>query len=89
MVHKARSIFSWVDHVARLDHKEFKRRYRLDVDSFYELLRMLKPLLDVCNEKQARNGKWGELIDNEGRGGVSAKATPFSYFYQTFTFCKS
>ena len=33
------SPFCWEDHLARLTEAEFKARYRLDFDSFHELLR--------------------------------------------------
>jgi hypothetical protein len=44
--------FSWEQHVRRLTEGEFRKRYRLDWDSFQELLRLLRPHLEF-EEKSA------------------------------------
>ena len=57
--------FVWADHVARLTESEFKLRYRLTADAFYDLVEILRPDLTACNERLARNAKWGHLISVE------------------------
>ena len=54
--------FSWEDHLLRLTEAEFKLRYRLNFDSFMDLLHILRADLVVSNEKQARFAKWGQLV---------------------------
>ena len=54
--------FSWTDHVARLSEDEFKQRYRLTFDAFYQMLQKIRPALDV-NEKMAKVGKWGHVVE--------------------------
>ena len=54
--------FSWEDHLLRLTEAEFKLRYRLNFDSFMDLLHILRADLVVSNEKQARFTKWGQLV---------------------------
>ena len=40
---RVESPFSWADHLARLTEREFKQRYRLDYDSFKELVNVVRP----------------------------------------------
>ena len=54
--------FSWEEHLLRLTEAEFKLRYRLNFDSFMDLLHILRADLVVSNEKQARFAKWGQLV---------------------------
>ena len=51
------SPFMWENHVARLTAAEFKLRYRLTAESFYTLLDMLEPALQVGSAKQAQCSK--------------------------------
>ena len=50
---KDASPFIWADHVDRLTEAEFKLRYRLDADSFYTLLDMVRAPLAAANAQQA------------------------------------
>ena len=54
--------FCWRTHLMRLTATEFKARYRLDIDAFYDLLQIIKPCLEIKNEKMARLAKWGDLV---------------------------
>ena len=54
--------FVWEDHVGRLTESEFKLRYRLAVDAFYDLADILREDLSVLDEAKARATKWGQLI---------------------------
>jgi hypothetical protein len=49
--------FSWADHVARLSELEFKKRYRLTVAAFNDLLAILRPQLEAINLQLARNSR--------------------------------
>ena len=57
--------FSWSEHVLRLTEAEFKLRYRLDFDSFMELVSWIRSAISVSNEKQAKFAKWGQLVAPE------------------------
>ena len=57
--------FCWEDHLLRLNETDFKRRYRLDFDSFMKLLRVISKDLDVDDECRAACGRQGELVRNE------------------------
>ena len=57
------SPFNWENHVARLTAAEFKLRYRLTAESFYTLLDMLEPALQVDSAKQARCSKGSVMIE--------------------------
>ena len=46
--------FTWHEHVLRLTEAEFKLRYRLDFDSFMQLVTSIRPAICVSNEKQAK-----------------------------------
>ena len=65
--------FSWDLHVLRLTEAEFKLRYRLDFDSFMELLSLLRKDLEPKSEKMARLAKGGELIVPEVRLAVALR----------------
>ena len=56
--------FCWADHVARLSELEFKQRYRLTFDAFYEMLDSIKPALTV-DEKMAKVTKNGHVVEPE------------------------
>ena len=47
--------FSWGEHVQDMYEHEFKLRYRLSSDSFYKLLNILRPELEVSVEQQMRS----------------------------------
>ena len=51
------SPFVWEDHVRRFTPAEFKLRYRLTAEAFYELLYKIGDRLSVKNEKNAVNSK--------------------------------
>ena len=59
--------FSWEAHLQRLDEEEFKRRYRLDFDSFNVLLERLRPELELTGKAalQAKRGNFGVVISPE------------------------
>ena len=42
--------FSWELHVRRLNEEEFRRRYRMDFDSFNVLLERLRPHLELSGK---------------------------------------
>ena len=58
--------FTWADHVEKLSERDFKLRYRMDSDSFYELLDILKPGLEG-NEKKRSQARCGVPIELETR----------------------
>ena len=62
---RPQSPFSWEDHVARLTEPEFKQRYRLNWDSFQDLLRLIRDDISVEDEQKARHAKWGAIIKPE------------------------
>ena len=70
---RPKTAFSWTDHVQNMDEDEFKLRYRLDYDSFMDLVRKLKPHLSVKSEAQARLAKWGELIQPETKLAIALR----------------
>ena len=51
--------FSWEEHIHRMTEAEFKLRYRVSSDSFYKLLNILKPELDVASASQASRSRKG------------------------------
>jgi hypothetical protein len=59
--------FSWAEHVARLTEGEFKLRYRVTADSFYKLLEILRPMLDVTSQRHAFSSRAGKPIELETR----------------------
>jgi hypothetical protein len=63
--HRPLQQFSWEEHVLRFTEDEFKLRYRLDFDSFMELVNILRADLSVTDEKQARYAKWGQVVRPE------------------------
>ena len=64
---------SWETHVEHMYEHEFKLRYRLASDSFYKLLEILKPELDVTNRKQAYYSRSGKPIQLETRLAVALR----------------
>ena len=64
---KPDEVFSWDDHVRRMDEDQFKLRYRLDFDSFHSLLddlgvRRKLEHSTAFKKKQACNGNFGIVI---------------------------
>ena len=59
--------FSWEDHIQRLTEAEFKLRYRVSSDSFYKLLNILKPELDVASARHAFSSRKGKPIQLQTR----------------------
>ena len=59
--------FSWQDHVENMYENEFKLRYRVSSDSFYKLLNILKPELEVTSHKHAWWTRSGKPIQLEAR----------------------
>ena len=60
--------FHWPDHVARLNDRSFKLRYRLTASGFYKLLGILKPDLSLSDPKQAARNRgsfdaYGQILD--------------------------
>ena len=55
------AVFSWSEHVERLDETAFKLRYRLTlrvrVPSIYELLDLVGDQIDITDEVKAFNSK--------------------------------
>lgn len=64
--------FSWARHVARLTPSEFKLRYRLSAESFYELLDIIKADLDTSHSKYVIATK-GSLVDPETKLAVALR----------------
>lgn len=63
---------NWAAHVRRFNVKQFKLRYRMRAEYFYDLLdgdvtRLLDGELTVHSERQAKNAKSGQLIVPEVR----------------------
>ena len=65
--------FSWETHVHRMYDHEFKLRYRVSPESFYKLLDILKPELDVTNHQQAFFSRSGKVIQLEVRLAVALR----------------
>ena len=59
--------FDWEAHVHNLNEDEFKARYRLSAQSFYKLLELLRPELDVNNHLMASRSRSGRPIPIEAR----------------------
>ena len=59
--------FTWDAHLLLLTEEEFKRRYRLDFDSFNELLEMIRPALELSEkgELQAKRSNFGIVVSAE------------------------
>ena len=64
--------FSWETHVHRMYDHEFKLRYRVSPESFYKLLDILKPELDVTNHQQGFFSHSGKVIQLEVRLAVAS-----------------
>ena len=58
--------FRWAKHVDRLSEPEFKLRYRLSSDSFYNLRDLLQPEMQV-SERHAAFARSGSPIEPETR----------------------
>ena len=65
--------FTWREHVLRLTEAEFKLRYRLDFDSFMQLVTSIRPAICVSNEKQAKYAKWGQLVAPETKVAIALR----------------
>ena len=65
--------FSWESHVDRLHEAEFKLRYRLSSESFYKLLDILKPELDVTDHRQEMRSRSGHPIELPTRLAVALR----------------
>ena len=65
--------FSWEAHVDRMYEDEFKLRYRVSSDSFYKLLEILKPELDVTSHKHAYWSRSGKPFQLETRLAVALR----------------
>ena len=59
--------FTWDAHLLLLTEEEFKRRYRLDFDSFNELLEKIRPALELSRkeELQSKRGNFGIVVSAE------------------------
>ena len=62
---REKTTFSWRDHLARLTEKDFRLRYRLDIDSFYKLLGIIRGDIETKDKRKAKNAKWGRVIGAE------------------------
>lgn len=58
--------FTWAAHVEKLGERDFKLRYRMDAESFYALLDILRPGLQF-NERQQSRARSGLPIEPETR----------------------
>ena len=65
--------FSWRDHVDGMYEDEFKLRYRLSSDSFYKLLDIIRPELEVTDRQQQLRSRSGNPIQVETRLAVALR----------------
>jgi hypothetical protein len=65
--------FSWEDHVRNMYEEEFKLRYRVSSFSFYKLLGIIEPELEVSNHKQAYFSRSGKPIQVATRLAVALR----------------
>jgi hypothetical protein len=61
---KPLSFFSWTDHLHRLSPRDFKARYRIDLESFRHLHALLKSRIETKNKEQGRRSRphQGEVL---------------------------
>ena len=65
--------FSWEQHVDRMYEDEFKLRYRVSSDSFYKLLDIVQPELNVSDLKQELCSRSGKPIQLQTRLAVALR----------------